>query len=173
MTDQTAAALELNELELKYLKIAVERLAADYESHGKAQSLERARTLLARLEGHTGTPKGMTPERMMAFQERFMEAAAQGQDAAAEVLTEWWTEILRSEAHAASKLAPMLVDLMRTTSGQTALGVIHSVGVKLKALEGRLGSSPALAELGPWLAQGLDAAQAGAPLWPDDPDLRS
>ena len=171
MTDHAAPVLN-NELELQYIRVALGRLADDYEEQQEPDNVVGAvRALVARYEAQTAHT-GLSPERQQHFQAGFMQAAAQGEEAAQAVLEEWWTELLRTTPDPAAELAPMLVALMRNTGNQTALAVIHSVGMKLQALEGRVGTAPARDHRGGWLANGLDSAQAGKPLWPDDEDLK-
>lgn len=170
---QERPGLLLSSTELQLTRIAVERLAADYGSQGEDKARGRTLDLLRRLTDHGEGKAGMNLEQGQAFQKAFMDAAAQGKGTEG-ILREWWEVVLRQEADPAAKLAPMLVYLIHQASSQassqSAVPVLQAICKKLEAIEKRVGGAPAVNELGAFLVDGLKQAQAGNPLWPDDPE---
>lgn len=160
----------LGEIDLTYIRIALKRLADEYESLDETDAAEKTRALLQRVEDRPPA-SGMTRERQAYHQKRLIQTMGQNVGAVANVISEWYAELLLLDPKAHEKLADMLVKQVQSASSHASLMTLHRAGTKLEALEKRHGTSVALQQFGEWIVVGFAQLKEGEPPWPGDPDL--
>jgi hypothetical protein len=160
----------LGEIDLTYIRIALRRLAEEYETQSEPGAAAQARALLERIEKrHPVT--GMPIERQAHYQKRLLQTMHQNVEALSAVLKEWYAELLELDPKANQKLAELLVKQIQAASGHASLTILHQAGTKLEALEKRHGTSTALQQFGEWIVVGFAALKEGEAPWVGDPDL--
>jgi hypothetical protein len=160
----------LGEIDLTYIRIALRRLAEDYDAQSETDAAEKARSLLERIEERPAAT-GMSPERQTHYQKRLLQTMNQNVEALAVVLKEWYAELLQVDPRANQKLAELLVKQIQAAGGHASLTILHQAGTKLEALEKRHGTSTALQQFGEWLVVGFASVKEGETPWVGDPDL--